>query len=53
MKGKKNLLRDLPPAAPDEAFEALLQRPGVTLERIVSRGQSTPEGEWYDQDQDE
>lgn len=53
MKKKKNLLRDLPPVAPDEAFEALLQRPGVTLERIVSRGQTTPEGEWYDQDRDE
>lgn len=23
------------------------------IERIISKGHSTPEGEWYDQDQDE
>ena len=48
-----NLMRGLPPASPDEVFEILLQGPGVTLERIVSRGQTTPEGEWYDQNWDE
>jgi cupin 2 domain-containing protein len=53
MTGIVNLLKDLPAAAPDEVFETLLARPGVKLERIVSRGQITPEGEWYDQDQDE
>lgn len=53
MTKTRNLLQDLPPAAPGEAFEALLQRRNVTLERIVSRGQTTPDGEWYDQDRDE
>lgn len=48
-----NLLRGLPLASPDEVFETLLQAPGVKLERIVSRGQTTPEGEWYDQGWDE
>ncbi len=32
-----------------EVFEALLQRPGILLERIVSNGQITPEGQWYNQ----
>lgn len=53
MTPKTNLLRDLPPAAPAEIFETLLQRRDVKLERIVSRGQTTPEGEWHDQEEDE
>ena len=53
MTAPRNLLRSLPPAAAEEVFEILLERPGVKLERIVSRGQTTPEGEWYDQDWDE
>ncbi len=48
-----NLLRELPNAASEEVFESLLQRPGLKLERIISLGQITPEGAWYDQDQDE
>lgn len=37
---------------PDEVFETILEHPGFKLERIVSAGHSTPEGEWYDQDRD-
>ncbi len=37
-----------------EIFEPLLSGPsGLRVERIVSCGQQTPEGEWYDQDWDE
>jgi cupin 2 domain-containing protein len=47
-----NLL--VPVSDPDEElFETLLQRPGVRVERIVSNGQATPPGEWYDQSWDE
>lgn len=49
----RSLLEGLPAAGGDEAFEPLLERPGVRLERIVSRGHSTPPGAWYDQEQDE
>lgn len=38
-----NLLTNLPAARDAEAFTELLQRPGIRVERIVSRGQSTPE----------
>jgi cupin 2 domain-containing protein len=31
----------------------LLERPSLRIERIVSTGQATPEGEWYDEDTDE
>jgi len=44
-----------PPVADqvEEIFETLLQRPGLKVERIISSGQATPPGEWYDQDWDE
>lgn len=32
-----------------EATEELFARPGVRLERIVSFGQASPDGFWYDQ----
>ncbi len=40
-------------ALPDEIVDLLLERPGLRLERIVSTGQTTPEGQWYDQERDE
>lgn len=36
-----------------EIVETLLERPGARIERIVSTGQATPAGEWYDQPGDE
>lgn len=42
-----------PPRLAGEAVETLLERPGLRIERIVSTGQVTPEGQWYDQDSDE
>jgi cupin 2 domain-containing protein len=43
-----NLL-SLPPAAGAECVDVLLSRPGVRIERIVSWGQASPAGFWYDQ----
>ncbi len=34
----------------EEQFEELLSRPGIRIERIVSTGQASPEGFWYDQE---
>jgi cupin 2 domain-containing protein len=49
-----NLFTGLPAGTLDEEqFEALLDRPGIRLERIVSTGQATPGGDWYDQTADE
>lgn len=45
-----NLFADLPPKnSTDEAFTTLLAAPGLTVERIVSTGQASPPGFWYDQ----
>jgi uncharacterized cupin superfamily protein len=48
-----NLFAKLPAAKRAEAFTALLERPGVRIERIVSNGQATPEDEPMVQAQDE
>jgi cupin 2 domain-containing protein len=49
-----NILGDLPARIlAEEAFTTLVGRPGLRVERIVSTGQATPEGEWYDQGTDE
>ena len=36
-----------------ELTETLCRHPKLRIERIVSTGQATPEGEWYDQEDDE
>src|SRR6187431_1819756 len=38
---------------PDEVVDQLVECQGLRIERIVSAGQTTPEGQWYDQDTDE
>jgi cupin 2 domain-containing protein len=48
-----NLFADLPDQHPEELFQTLVQTPDVRIERIISRGQCTPAGQWYDQDTDE
>ena len=49
----ENLLADLPAGGPDEVFTSILSAPGVVVERIVSTGQASPPGFFYDQPQDE
>jgi cupin 2 domain-containing protein len=49
-----NLFSGLPEGRqPEETFEPLVETRGLRIERIVSTGQTTPEGEWLDQDQSE
>ena len=38
---------------PDEVVDLLVERQDLRIERIVSTGQTTPEGHWYDQETDE
>lgn len=47
------LLADLPDACRTEQTELLCHCNGVRFERIVSCGQMTPAGQWYDQSWDE
>ena len=45
-----NLPRKLPST---ELFETLIDHDKVLIERVISTGQITPEGEWYDQEREE
>jgi cupin 2 domain-containing protein len=48
-----NILSPLPAVGVDEAVDTLLKGKGFRLERIVSHGQASPAGFWYDQDEAE
>lgn len=48
-----NLFEDLPSDLSKEVIEILAQSKNIRIERIVSFGQSSPDGFWYDQDQTE
>ncbi len=48
-----NLFAGLPAGRGAEQFMELLSRPGLRIERIVSSGQASPPGLWYDQPQGE
>src|SRR5438552_9815630 len=51
--GAMNLLRDLPDAGAGEVTDTVLSAPGLRVERIVSLGQESPPGFWYDQEEAE
>lgn len=48
-----NLLSKLPPDGSAEVFELLYQHAGLKIERIISNGQASPPGFWYDNPQEE
>ncbi|GHA22735.1 cupin domain-containing protein [Oceanisphaera arctica] len=49
----KNIAENMPSDLSSEHFLDLLNTPNVRIERIVSKGHSSPEAGWYDQDEDE
>jgi len=46
---KTNLFEKIPENASEELFTTLHSSEGIRIERIVSFGQASPEGFWYDQ----
>jgi len=49
----KNLFADMPDPAGGEQMQILAQSGHVRVERIVSYGQASPPGFWYDQETEE
>ena len=45
----ENLYSGIPPQLADELVTVLCRDKGIRIERIVSDGQRSPEGSWYDQ----
>ncbi|KZN69778.1 cupin domain-containing protein [Pseudoalteromonas luteoviolacea] len=50
---KHNLLQAIPANLNDEFFEVIAGNDDVKIERIVSRGHTSPDEGWYDQAQHE
>ncbi|MFP3983804.1 MAG: cupin domain-containing protein [Desulfurivibrionaceae bacterium] len=48
-----NIFQDIPEELSGEFFEDLVRGEDFVLERIVSRGQATPDGEWLRQERAE
>ena len=48
-----NLFKKLPDNLPQELCTVLVQSEQAKVERIVSDGHASPEGFWYNQEQDE
>ena len=48
-----NLLKNVPRHSDEELVEKLLSSPNCRIERIVSTGQASPVGYWYDQKESE
>ena len=48
-----NIYEQIPRELSGELFEQVLQGSSFRLQRIVSKGHSTPEGQWCDQEENE
>ena len=49
----KNLLQNIPDQLSEERFETLVENENIHIERIVSKGHTSPKEGWHDQDQNE
>ena len=49
----KSMFADIPQQLPSELCQTLLENPTVRIERILSKGHSSPDQSWYDQEQTE
>jgi cupin 2 domain-containing protein len=49
----QNIFSNIPHTPEKELFEFLIKNNTVTIERIVSNGQKSPESGWYDQEKNE
>jgi cupin 2 domain-containing protein len=52
-KQVKNIFKRIPSNMKEEFIEALMEAKDVKIERIVSKGHSSPPGHWFNQDRDE
>ncbi len=48
-----NIFDSIPDDLSDEVFEILAENEGVKIERIISKGHSSPDVGWYDQNKNE
>ncbi len=49
----KNIFENVPQELKKELFQTLAENNNIRIERIISRGQITPENKWYNQNENE
>ena len=49
----KNIFSDIPKQTQKEILETIIESHQFKIERIISRGQATTDGDWYDQEKNE
>jgi len=49
----KNIFEEIPGQIPEEIFETIVQASNIKIERIISKGHTTPSKSWYNQNFDE
>lgn len=49
----KNIFQNIPKDLPEELIEIISENKNVKIERIISRGHSSPKDFWYNQDTNE
>jgi len=53
MEEIKNIFSNIPASLPNEVFEDIISTENFRIEKIISRGHTTPKGKWYNQDKNE
>jgi cupin 2 domain-containing protein len=50
---KNSIFANIPKELPDELFDELFSNKTVKIERIISKGHTSPKSGWYDQEENE
>ncbi len=50
---RQNIFSQIPTSIHEEVFETIIHANNLTIERIISKGQASPPGFWYNQDRNE
>ncbi len=48
-----NIYDSIPKDPETEVYDEIIRTPGVRIERIISKGHTSPENGWYDQEENE
>ncbi len=49
----ENIYGSIPKDQDTEVYDEIIRAPGVRIERIISKGHTSPESGWYDQEENE
>ena len=49
----RNIFESIPDNLDEEVFQIIVQSKNVKIERIISKGHTSPESGWYDQERNE